>query len=104
MIGQLLWVAIAISEVFRPLPNPYASGAKLVLSGRITSAIVTAFGTAAAFYPQGIAVVLRLVIAIGTEARASAGLGWRWRQAGLTYNSSANRYAQRPDRGEGSAK
>jgi Na+/proline symporter len=58
--------------------RPQASQAELVWAGRGASVLVTVLGAAAAFYAADVAVVFRLVIAIGTGPGLVLMLRWFW--------------------------
>lgn len=58
--------------------RPQASQAELVWAGRMASVLVTVLGAAAAFYAADVAVVFRLVIAIGTGPGVVLMLRWFW--------------------------
>src|SRR5690606_7061692 len=61
------WGASYLTNVlYRRFIDPDASQQQLVLVGRVTSVLITAFRAIATFFAQDVATVFRLVIAIGT--------------------------------------
>ena len=66
------------NDLYRRFIHPEASQAQLVLVGRVCSALITAIAAVAAFFFDDVAVVFRLVIAIGTGPGVVLILRWFW--------------------------
>ncbi|MGD1903498.1 MAG: sodium:solute symporter family protein [Geitlerinemataceae cyanobacterium] len=73
------WGASFITnDLYLRFVEPDASQPKLVMVGRVSSAIVTALGAVAAFAAEDIATVFQLIIAIGTGSGLVLVLRWFW--------------------------
>ncbi|AFY69816.1 Na+/solute symporter [Thalassoporum mexicanum PCC 7367] len=66
------------NDLYYRFMRPDASGAELVLAGRIASVVITALGATAAFYIKDVATIFRLIIAIGTGPGLVLILRWFW--------------------------
>ena len=66
------------NDLYRRFIRPAAPDAELVLVGRVCSALITAIAATAAFFFDDVAVVFRLVIAIGTGPGVVLILRWFW--------------------------